>query len=124
MDLAKATASSHKFNKAYICNYLKGREDIELSTRENYTKTGLPLADTHYVIKDGKRICFAYVYETEGSIILLAKMDSDYANKLKQKHENINLSAFPKQKNTWYSLIIDDTYTKEEFEQILDDITK
>ena len=73
---------------------------------------------------DGKKICFAYVYETEGSIILLAKMNSDYANKLKEKHKNVNFSAFPKQKDTWYSLVIDDTYTKEEFESIIDFITK
>ncbi len=124
MKLAKATLSSHKFTKAYVCEYLKDRKDVELNTRDNYTRTGLPLADTHYVIKDGKKICFAYVYETEGSIILLAKMNSDYANKLKEKHKNVNFSAFPKQKDTWYSLVIDDTYTKEEFESIIDYITK
>ena len=122
--LAKATTSSHKFTKAYVCEYLRTKNNVEVNTRENYTKTGLPLADTHYVIKGDKKVCFAYVYETEGSIILLAKMDSEYANTLKPNHKQVNLSAFPKQKDTWYSLIIDDTYTKEEFESIIDDLIK
>ena len=121
--LAKAS-TAHSFTKAYVCEYLKDRNDVELNTRENFTKTGLPLADTHYVEKDGKKICFAYVYEIEGTMILLAKINSKYANELKKKHPQVNLSAFPKQKDTWYSLIIDDTYTKEEFEKILDDISK
>ena len=54
--------------------------------------------------------------------ILLAKMKSAYAHNLKRKHSQINLSAFPKQADTWYSLIIDDTYTKEEFEKIIDEL--
>ncbi len=122
--LAKANASEQKFTKAYVCEYLKGRKDVELNTRENYTKTGLPLADTHYVEKDGKKVCFAYVYEIDGTMILLAKMNTKYANELKKKHSQVNLSAFPKQKDTWYSLIIDDSYTKEDFEKIIDDISK
>ncbi len=119
--LAKAS-TAHSFTKAYVCEYLKDRKDVELNTRENYTKTGLPLADTHYVEKDGKKICFAYIYEIEGSIILLAKMNTKYANALKKKHPNVTLSAFPKQVDTWYSLIIDDTYTKEQFDKIIDDV--
>ena len=49
-------------------------------------------------------------------------MKSAYAHNLKRKHSQINLSAFPKQADTWYSLIIDDTYTKEEFEKIIDEL--
>ena len=119
--LAKAS-TSHSFSKKYVCDYLKDKPNVEVNTRENYTKTGLPLADTHYVEKDGKKICFAYIYEIEGSIILLGKMKSKCANALKKKHPNVTLSAFPKQADTWYSLIIDDTYTKEDFDKIIDDI--
>ena len=119
--LAKAS-SSHQFSKAYVCEFLKDKPNVEVNTRENFTKTGLPLADTHYVEKDGKKICFAYVYEIEGSIILLAKMKTKYAKALQDKHPQVNLSAFPKQADTWYSLLIDDTYTKEEFEKILEDL--
>ena len=119
--LAKAS-TSHSFSKKYVCDYLKDKENVEVNTRDNYTRTGLPLADTHYVIKGDKKICFAYIYEIEGSIILLAKMNTQYAKELQKKHKNVTLSAFPKQADTWYSLIIDDTYSKEEFEKILDDI--
>ena len=49
-------------------------------------------------------------------------MKSKYANALKKKHPNVTLSAFPKQADIWYSLIIDDTYTKEDFDKIIDDI--
>jgi predicted DNA-binding protein (MmcQ/YjbR family) len=119
--LAKAS-TSHSFSKKYVCDYLQDKPNVEVNTRENYTKTGLPLADTHYVEKDGKKICFAYIYEIEGSIILLGKMKSKYANALKKKHPNVTLSAFPKQADTWYSLIIDDTYTKVDFDKIIDDL--
>ena len=119
--LAKAN-TSHSFSKKYVCDYLQDKENVEVNTRENYTKTGLPLADTHYVEKDGKKICFAYIYEIEGSIILLGKMKTKYANALKKKHPNVTLSAFPKQADTWYSLIIDDTYSKEDFDKIIDDL--
>ncbi len=120
MALAKATASSHKFTKKYTADYLRGKEDVEVNERGNFTSTGLPLADTHYVTKGNKKKCFAYIYETEGSIILLAKMKGDYANELKKNHTQVNLSAFPKQKDTWYSLIIDDSYTNTDFEKIMD----
>ena len=119
--LAKAS-TAHSFSKKYVCEYLKDKENVEVNERENFTRTGLPLADTHYVIKGDKKICFAYIYEIEGSIILLAKMNTQYAKELQKKHSNVTLSAFPKQADTWYSLIIDDTYSKEEFEKILDDI--
>ena len=119
--LAKAS-TAHSFSKKYVCEYLQDKKDVVVNTRENYTRTGLPLADTHYVIKGDKKICFAYIYEIEGSIILLAKMNAQYAKELQKKHSNVTLSAFPKQADTWYSLIIDDTYSKEEFEKILDDI--
>ena len=119
--LAKAS-TSQSFSKKYVCEYLKDKENVEVNTRDNYTKTGLPLADTHYVEKDGKHICFAYVYEIEGSIILLAKMNTKYAKELQKKHKQINLSAFPKQADTWYSLIIDDTYSKAEFDKMIEDL--
>ncbi|MBE5763015.1 MAG: hypothetical protein E7338_02190 [Clostridiales bacterium] len=122
--LAKATTSSHKFTKAYVCDYLNTKENVEVNTRGNLTSTGLPLADTHYVVNGDKKECFVYVYETEGSIILLAKMKEDYAKELQKKHSQVHLSAFPKQKDTWYSLIIDDSYSKEEFEKIIDDLIK
>jgi hypothetical protein len=87
--LAKANTSDHKFTKAYVSEYLKNREDVEVNARDNYTKTGLPLADTLYAEKDGKKTCFAYVYEIDGSMILLAKMDSKYANELKKKQNTL-----------------------------------
>ena len=120
--LAKATESSNGFTKKYVADYLRRKANIEICERENLTQTGLPLADTHYVIGKNKKKCFAYVYETEGSLIFLAMMDKEYADKLKEKHPRINLSLFPKQKNSWYSLIIDDSYTKEEFEKIIDEV--
>ncbi len=51
-------------------------------------------------------------------------MNTRYASELKKRHPQVHLSAFPKQKDTWYSLIIDDTYTKQDFDKILDDISK
>ena len=123
--LAKTVKSAHTQSKKTICDYLEGKygKEVEINTRENYTSTGLPLADTHYVVgKDGKSVCFVYVYETAGSMMLLIKAGVDFAKALKEHHENVHKSAFPKAKEAWHMVVLDDSFSDEEVHKLLDDV--
>ena len=96
-------------------------KQVEINTRDNYTSTGLPLADTHYVKgEDGKSRCFVYVYETEGSMMLLTRSNYDFAKALKENHENVHRSAFPKAKEPWNMVLLDDSFSDEEVHELLD----
>ena len=110
------------FNKKFFGTYLKEKygDNVEVNERDNKTSTGLPLADTYFALDGSARKCFVYAYEIDGSTLLLCNADSEFEANIKERHENINLSAFPKSKDEWYSLPIDDTYTGDELKGILD----
>jgi|GEM_PF-1799819 len=116
------SSSSEKIDKKFVYEYLEHKygEDVEPNKRENYTSTGLPLADTHYAL-GAKKKCFVYVYETEGTTLLLINNTSAYEKELKKEHSLVTRSAFPKSKDKWFSLIIDDSYTAAQVCKILDD---
>jgi len=121
----KAEKSTHNSSKKSICEYLENKygDEVELNTRANYTSTGLPLADTHYVKgDDGKSRCFVYVYETEGSMMLLVKANHAFAKKLAKDHANVHRSAFPKSKEPWNSIVLDDSFSDDEVHALLDDV--
>ncbi|MBR4800948.1 MAG: hypothetical protein IK048_04710 [Clostridia bacterium] len=121
--LAAARKAGHSVvGKKFFGEYLKGKygDGVEVNERENKTSTGLPLADTYFALDENNRKCFAYAYEVDGASLLLVNADSEFEAVIKQKHKNINLSAFPKSKDEWYSLPLDDTYTEDELKGILD----
>jgi len=118
------------FSKKFIADNLKARygKDVEINERENRTSNGLlPLADTHYTFdKENakKKVCFTYVYEEEnGTVLLLIKTSKDHAKKLSKSHKNVNFSKFPKTKeNDWYSVVLDDSFTQKDVEDMYDEI--
>lgn len=118
--------------KTMVADYLEKsyQGSVEVNRRANLTKPGkgktegLPLADTHYVLGNGNKKCFAYVYETDGAVLLLVKAPSDYADKLKKEHKLVKPSAFPKSKDTWYSVPVDDSWTENQVCAMLDDLIK
>lgn len=121
----KSEKSTHTTTKKSICEYLAGKygDEVEINTRANYTVTGLPLADTHYVKgEDGKNRCFVYVYETQGSMMLLVKANHEFAKKLSKEHANVHRSAFPKSKEPWNSVVLDDSFSDDEVHALLDDV--
>ena len=123
IEIARATVSHSKINKQYVADYLhlKYDKNVVLNRRGNETKTGLPLADTHYAVGEEKNVCFVYVYEVEGTTMLLVKVSDEYGAALAEKHPIVKRSAFPKSRSPWYSVIVDDSFTAEEVEKILDD---
>ena len=121
--VAASATRSEKITKAFINAYLakKYPDVVEINTRDNYTKTGLPLADTHYVTtNEGKKICFIYVYETDGATMLLLKTKEALGEELAKDYKMVNMSAFPKAKEKWYSVIIDDSLTDEAVKYMID----
>ena len=125
IEIARATVSHSKINKEYIALYLaeKHGDKVVLNRRVNETKTGLPLADTHYAVGD-KKVCFVYVYEIGETTMLLLKVNDKYGQSLAKKHPIVKRSAFPKTKDSWYSVIVDDSFAEGEVEAILDDAFK
>lgn len=121
--MAAIATRSEKVTKAYVRAYLteKYPDAVELNVRENYTKTGLPLADTHFVkAEDGKDVCFIYVYETDGTTMLLLKTKDELGENLAKDYKSVRRSAFPKAKDKWYSVVIDDSLTDEQVNEMID----
>ena len=119
---AKVHAEKIKIDKKYVAEYLEKKygDKVEINTRENKTSTGLPLADTHYAIDGKKKKCFIYVYETDTSTLLLINNTSAYEKELKKKHSYVSKSAFPKSKDEWFSVVVDDSFTNEDINNIVD----
>ena len=120
--IASHAHRAEKMSKGYIADYLRSvyPDKVELNERVNATTTGLPLADTHYVKVKGKKICFVYVYETEGAMMLLLKTKDALGKEMTKEHHSVRRSAFPKAKDAWYSVVVDDSLSNAQVEDMLD----
>jgi len=103
------------FNKKLMSKAVKETyPELIYEGRENYTSTGLPLADTYYVNTPKGKRCFMYVYETVVHSLILCKISKDYYKKLKGKKDlMINKSEFPKSNVAWSSLVLDYNVDKD-----------
>lgn len=117
----QAESAPAVINKQYIAAFVKKTfgDGAEVNTRVNYTKTGLPLADTHYAVRKDGKTCFVYVYETDAAVVLLLRVTDAYADSYRKRGHRINKSAFPKSKDAWYSLVVDGHYTEADVQEIL-----
>ena len=95
-------------------------DTVEVNRRDNFTQTGLPLADTHYVKVGEDKTCFIYVYETEGATMLLLKTKDALGEELSKDYKTVRKSAFPKAQDRWYSVVIDDSLSNEQVEDMID----
>lgn len=124
LEIAAKTARKEKITKKYVADYLKAKfgAEIETNCRANYIKSGkLPLADTHYVLSGEKKTCFAFVYEVNNTVMMLLKISAAQGKKLAKDHKTVHVSSFPRSKNKWYSVIVDDSFTNEDVETILEE---
>ncbi|MBP5404457.1 MAG: MmcQ/YjbR family DNA-binding protein, partial [Clostridia bacterium] len=114
--IAASEAGKSTITKKGVIDYLSEKygDDVELIGRGKKTGNGkLPLSDNHFTTAaDGKRTCFAYVYETEeGGVLSLVRLDAKYAEYLAEKHPDVCTSRFPKNKaRDWYSVVADGTF--------------
>lgn len=127
ISIASNEHAHENINKKFVADYLEKTygKKVEVNRRANKISSGLlPLADTHYVIGE-KNVCFIYVYETEeGGVMFLIKAPQKYADELAKVHGKVFKSAFPKAKQTWYSVIVDDDFHADAVKKMLDDLVK
>lgn len=119
-----ALVSQSTVTKASVYEFLEKKygDKVVLNRRPNRTKNDrLPMADTHFAIVGGKKVCFVYVYQNAvGGVLLLVKTNKEHYKMIAAKHAGVKRSAFPR-RGEWYSIIVDDTYTSEEIFKILSD---
>ena len=111
--------------KKSIIDYLteKYGDGVETNGRANRTPNGkLLMSDNHFALAEGKRVCFTYVYEDEGRIVMLVRASAAFASEIQSAHKGTgSKSAFPKNKEKdWYSVIVDDTFTAKDVFDVLD----
>ena len=93
---------------------------MQTNRRENLTSTGLPLADTHYVVAK-RKACFVFVYEVNDTVMMQMKVTDELGKEFSKGHTTVHKSAFPKSKDSWYSVIVDDSFTSADVEKMLDE---
>ena len=122
---AKDFGASGIVTKKTIIDHLAAKfgDKVELNGRENRTPNGkLLLSDNHFALAEGKRVCFTYVYEDDGKIVILLRASEEQAAAIHAAHPATGVkSAFPKNKDKdWYSVIVDATFTEKDVQALLD----
>ena len=51
--------------------------------------------------------------------MLLLKTKDELGETLTKPHKTVRKSAFPKSKKHWYTVVVDDTFTKADVENVL-----
>ena len=127
MEKAAAMHIELKANKEMVANYLLDayKDSTIVNRKPNYTKTGLPLADTHYVLLgEDKKACFMYVYElNQGNAFVIVKTSEEIYKAIKAKHSAASPSAFPHTNDggKWYSVMFDDSFkTEDDVHEVID----
>ena len=116
---AKDTGETGIVSKQSIIAHLEKTfgEKVELNNRANRTPNGkLLMSDNHFAFApDGKRVCFTYVYEDEGKVMILLRTTAEHAADIRAAHKATGVkSAFPKNKEKdWYSMVVDGSFTEE-----------
>lgn len=131
MEKAASSGTKGIAQKDTVAKYLQEKygEEVEINNRPSTTKpgkgktVGLPLADTHYTLKNGQRKCFVYVYDVDGNSLLIVKVPQEYGESLKKNHNLVSKSAFPKTRDasSWYSVPVDETWNEARLCKLLDD---
>ncbi len=119
MAQAAAVASELHINKDVVAKYLSEnhKANVEVNRKPNFTKTGLPLADTHYVLfGENMRKCFMYVYEVNDEAFFIVRTSEDVYKAIKAKHASVAPSAFPATRDggKWFTVMFDKSFKSNE----------
>lgn len=111
--------------KQTIADYLNDNYSnrVTVKRKPNFTKTNLPLPDTHYLNSTNK--CFLYVYELfeNRNVFLIAKTNEEIVQIIKGKHSMIFPSAFPRTNDggKWFAIFFDESFkTLDDVYDIID----
>ena len=110
-------------NKKFVYEHIEKADyadKAQVNKRPNYNSANFPVPDIHYACGDEDK-CFIYVYETKNPTVLLIYNTPEYAAELKKEHEYVAESKVPRSNDTWFKLIMDDSYTEEQVRKIIDD---
>ena len=124
LEIAAHSTRKEKITKKYVADYLEKKfgKEVMVNRRANSIKSGkLPLADTHYVYNGKEKTCFAFVYEVNETVMMLLKVSKALGNKFAKDHKNVRPSAFPRSQEQWYSVIVDDSFTNDDVERVLEE---
>ena len=61
------------------------------------------------------------MYETDAAVVLLLRLTEEYVESIRKSGHRIIRSAFPKSNDPWYSIIVDNSYSEEDIQEILID---
>ncbi len=108
-------------SKEYIAEYLEEEfgEELERNVYDDLINTGLSDADAYYAVSGNDKRSFAYVYDVKDGIALLVRLNEMYAESVREEGHKIVRSAFPKSKDVWYSIVVDDSYSEADVREIL-----
>ncbi len=101
------------FSKSEICKFartIKGLVPASAQDRPGYRPATL---------KAGERI-YAIVFEKSGIVKIIFRADEEYVEHLKIIHPYVTESPYPASRDwTWYSAVIDDTFTEDSVKSML-----
>ena len=55
-------------------------------------------------------------------MMFLIKANDEFVEGYKENHKKISRSAFPKSKDKWYTVVLDESYSDEDVKKLLDDL--
>ena len=110
-------------SKSYVADYLEEvfGDEVECNVYDNLSPEGRPIADAHYALSENGKKCFVYVYDTNEAMVLIVRLNEKYAESVRESGHRIYRSAFPKSEDAWYSIIVDETYSETDIQEILAD---
>lgn len=98
------------FVKSEIAAYAKDKygDGVSVTERKDFTKSGLPVADSYRAEKNGKAECFALVYaDKSGGVKIKVKAEEDTAKRLEKEGLFVKACAVPRAKNgRWYEAFV------------------
>ena len=124
LKLAEKSTKNETISKKYIADYLESKygKKVIVNRRALTIKSGkLPLADTHYVVDGKNKACFAFVYETNGNVVILLNATKELGKKFAKGHKTVNPSLFPKSQDKWFSIVVDDSFKCEDVDNMLNE---
>ena len=122
---ASYVANIKSLNEKYNLEFFSSTDACTVTKKiesENSTPSATEFVGYRPAVLKTDDHIFGIVFENFGVIKLIFRQSPEYFADLQSKHKYVKESSFPKSRDwKWYSLLIDETYTKEEISQIIRD---